>query len=770
LPVVSRYCNICNRLITAREIESGEAIVYQTYYYCHKCKKEAMPIIEAIRRRQEREQEKEAKETGEKKRSSTRFGTAPKHRSSSSAHKLRKTRSGVFQSHPSKPQAPRKPHTGHRARADAQQERRIHKETKKPSAGEAAKPSFKPASEFDEAVGKASVSPAPPVKQGHELSPDSAPFDSEAIEIIGEPVGEEAADPEGMTIEEVIAAAEPAEGDSGTEDKLAASGITFEDVGPATADALVQEPAEPQHEKQAVAESAPQNEAREIAAEAEIASVGTETPAEKPAQPASAKPVPQETKTASKHAPSRSRTAISKFQKHVHPGKRHSALHPPEKKKPWLFIIVILLMALGGGGLIVYKQYFMPPEEESEDVKEEQEEKERYALLEKEISALVDKARTIAANPANFEEFSKKASELSSAVIPIKLREKLTKARDTAKEGFSAAAKEAFAKVKAGHEKAISEKDLSSALSALDDFPSFFKDTEYASTQIPALRAPIEKTLAVLEEFKTKKEEAAALEQQNRFAEAAQLVESISYNAAEVLPGFLGEISAEAARLRDLAAKEEERRAMEAGKLRSAFNLARQEARKLADEGKFQEAMKRLAQFNREYPGSDYQGEAMSLTEDILKEKRRAILKNFFNGKDLNDWTRQGEWKVDNSEIAAVSGKEKIWLLKGDPNWTDYTFEFDFNRKKGSLVVVLRTAAGEPESGFTQTLSERPFQRDTWYHVKCVVSGGLVSITTSFNNQEIRLPVKRDRGIAGFLLPPGSEVRIKNISVEVKEP
>lgn len=60
--VVSRYCNICNRMITPREIETGQAIVYGTYYYCSKCKKEVMPIVEAIKRRLEEAEKKEEKE------------------------------------------------------------------------------------------------------------------------------------------------------------------------------------------------------------------------------------------------------------------------------------------------------------------------------------------------------------------------------------------------------------------------------------------------------------------------------------------------------------------------------------------------------------------------------------------------------------------------------------------------------------------------------------------------------------------------------------
>jgi len=49
--VMPRYCNICNRLVTPREIEKGEAIVYGMHCYCSKCKQEVMPIIEALKKR-----------------------------------------------------------------------------------------------------------------------------------------------------------------------------------------------------------------------------------------------------------------------------------------------------------------------------------------------------------------------------------------------------------------------------------------------------------------------------------------------------------------------------------------------------------------------------------------------------------------------------------------------------------------------------------------------------------------------------------------------
>ncbi|MCX7704393.1 MAG: hypothetical protein N2234_09935 [Planctomycetota bacterium] len=57
--VVSRYCNICNRIIALREIETGRAIIYGTHCYCEKCKQEVMPIIEAIKKRFEEEKKAE---------------------------------------------------------------------------------------------------------------------------------------------------------------------------------------------------------------------------------------------------------------------------------------------------------------------------------------------------------------------------------------------------------------------------------------------------------------------------------------------------------------------------------------------------------------------------------------------------------------------------------------------------------------------------------------------------------------------------------------
>jgi DNA-directed RNA polymerase subunit M/transcription elongation factor TFIIS len=402
LPVVSRYCNICNRLITVREIETGEAIVYQTYYYCPKCKKEAMPIIEAIRRRQEREQEKEAQEAREKK-SSTRHGTAARHKPSSSAHKLRKTRSGIFQSRKPGPSGPRRPHAARRPHGDTGRAHPppVHEPTA--PAQEPAGDTYKPAAEFNEVKAKASGShapaePAAPVQEDAPAAPQqpaarepvSAP-DSERIEVISELQAPEAQDVEGMSPGEVAAAAEPRESSSSGEEQLAASGITFEDVVPAVEPPPVEpegQPASLQPVEEATAGEAAEPEAREVIVEPEAVQVEEDTPEQKPA----AEP-----------APVRIPSAVGKFPKHLHPGKRRIAHVPPQKKKPWLFIVVILLMALGGGGLIAYKQFFMPEKkEESIEERQEREEKEQYAQLEKEIDSLAADARKIVTDPGSF--------------------------------------------------------------------------------------------------------------------------------------------------------------------------------------------------------------------------------------------------------------------------------------------------------------------------------------------------------------------------------
>ena len=53
--LMPRYCNVCNRLVTPREIERGDAIVYGMHCYCSKCKQELMPIVEALRKRSQKE-------------------------------------------------------------------------------------------------------------------------------------------------------------------------------------------------------------------------------------------------------------------------------------------------------------------------------------------------------------------------------------------------------------------------------------------------------------------------------------------------------------------------------------------------------------------------------------------------------------------------------------------------------------------------------------------------------------------------------------------
>lgn len=778
MPVVSRYCNICNRLITAREIESGEAIVYQTYYYCPKCKQEAMPIIEAIRRRQEREKGKEEEEQAAQKKSSTRFGSSPvgkKHRASPTAHKLRKPRGPAAQSH--------RPGARHRPPTETVQKQQAPKAPPKEEAAPKT-PSYKPASEFDEVIKKASGShpraAQAPSEEDAAGERESRPAGgSERIEIISEPVAEEAPGDRGMTYDEVVAAAEPRPADTGTEDKLAASGITFEDVGPAVP-AIIEEAAEPGGQSEDSAEAASgATDATPVSRAAEIEGP-TKEPLEiilgEPETEEVTMPAPIEPKTAPpgeeageppKKKPARTRSAVTKFQKHVHPGKRHTALHPPQKKKPWLFILIIVFMALGGGGLIVFRQFFMPPKKTPSEIQKEEEEKKRYSELQDRVNSLVERSRKIAENPADYDSFTREASDLSVTALPDELKEKVKKAKDTASQQFESSSKAAVAKANSEYEKAIADRNLQAALKALEDFPAAFGGTEYATKEIPGLRAPVEKTLSLLEKYREKKVEALELERQGRFDEAAKLIEEISYHSEGVLSGYLKEVGEEAARLRELATKEKERLEEAARKLHEAFESAQTQAEKLAADEKFKEALDGLAEFRRNYPGSKHESDVMRLMEKIVDQKRRAEIRNFFNGKDLKGWTLSGEWKVEDSQIAGVAAAQKAWLLKGDASWSDYVFEFDFKRSKGSFFVCLRAASGEPESGFTLEFGERPFQRDTWYHVKCEVAGANVFITTSFNNQRWTYPAKRDRGIVGFILSPESEIHIKNVTMEL---
>ncbi len=741
MPVVSRYCNICNRLITAREIESGDAIVYQTYYYCPKCKEEAMPIIEAIRRRRGDLEEEESEE--KHKKSSTRIGPPPKHKPSSSTHKLRKTRSGLFLG----------PKT--------------HHGTKKPPAPLHGH-SHRPSSEFKDVIKKASgphepSKPSPAERETRERRPDS-----ERIEVIDEP-GADIGAAQGMSLEEVVEAAEPAAKDPGVEDRLAASGITFDEVEPVIPDAAAQAPIQPgavEDDGVLVAKLA------EDAVEPEIVGIGeaskhasaqaVELKPVEPSAPDQAADKPR-TKPVTPHA----RKSLTKFKKHVHPGKRHSALQPPQKKKPWLFIVVILLMALGGGGLIAYKQFFMKPAEQPSAKKQKEEEEKHYKELEDKLSALLTRARNITEKPEDFKPLTKEYAFFDTTVLSSKLREKLANVKKTAADMFQAAVDLAAARVRSEYEQALDQKNLKAAVEALGKLPKVFEETKFATEEIPPLRAPVEKTIAVLEQFDGMKDKIAQLERECRFDDAVKLVAGISYKPEEVKTEYLLDVGKEIARLRDLAAKEKKRIEEEEAKLQAAFDKAREEARKLADKENFQEAIDRLLAFIKGFPMSKFGSETTALIEDIKRARSRATLKKFFNGTDLSDWSANGQWTVDNSEITGVAAGEKAWLLKGDPAWTDYTFEFDFNLKQGAVVLCARAAEGQPESGFTVRFAEKPFLLDKWFHVKCRLSGTRVLVTTSLNDQTMEFRADRSSGIVGFLLEPESRVRVKNVSMQV---
>lgn len=738
MPVVSRYCNICNRLITAREIESGDAIVYQTYYYCPKCKEEAMPIIEAIRRRRG---DDEAEEEEEKhKKTPSRMGLSPKSKPASSAHKLRKTRSGFFlgpKTHhgPKKTQAP--PH-GH---------------------------SHRPSSEFKEAIEKASGSHAP----AKPAPPPGRKPDSERIEVIDEP-GADVGAQRAMSLNEVVQAAEPPAKDRKVEDKLAASGITFDEVEPVYSPGTAQAPpADAGDSDAAGADDVPVAQLAEQPVEMEIVGVaGEEEPSR---QPPAASPGPEAAqpagRTTAKPVSPHARKTVGKLRKHVHPGKRHSALQPPKKKKPWLFIVVILLMALGGGWLIVYKQYFMKPAEPPSVKKEKEEEQKHYKELEEKLDALMARARNITEKPEDFKPLTKEYAYFENTALSSELRTKLASVKKTASDRFQAAVDLAAASVRGSYEQALDRKDLKAAAEALDKLPEVFRETPFATEEIPVLRAPVEKTIAVLEDFATRKAQVASLERERRFDEAAKLIAGISYKPEEVKAEYLLEVGKEVARLRELAAEEKKRLEAQEAKVKEAFDKAKEEALKLAEAERFAEAIERLSAFVREHPMSKFAGETVALVEEIKAQRGRAQLARFFNGTDLSDWTSSGQWAVENSEIVGVSAGESIWLLKGEPSWTDYTFEFDFNINKGSLVLCARAAEGQPESGFTVRFAEKPFLLDKWYHVKCRLSGSKVLVTTSLNDQTMEFRADRSSGIVGFLLAPDTSVRVKNVSMRV---
>lgn len=743
MPVVSRYCSICNKLITAREIESGEAVVYQTYYYCSKCKKEAMPIIEAIRTQSEKEEEQAAKQ--EKAKSDT-ARLRIKHRpSTKSPHKQRKSRTGMFRVPRSSPGVRKRERPEHRARPGA-----AH-----------ARPTAKPA--------RPSKEPAEPKPPTHQPPPEeAAPFEMEAVGIESAPA------PEPQEPARQAAQPQPVEAQAGERAaELEVPELEPPEVQPAgvepaqmTAGPAEVEPAEVELAKVEVTAAEP------VEMEAvEIEAIEIEVVEHAPAAPAAvgeeAPPRPRPPGAPPGKAPVKARLSRPKVRKHPHLERRRSALHPPtRKKKSWLLVVVFLLVALGVGAIVVYKQFFMPPQEELTP-HAKKDDKPRYVDAEKKIGELVALAGKIADRPQDYEDFLRRAAELSQSVLPEELRKKLDDAKKEARQKFDSAAKKASQETRGQYESAVRAGDLKEALKVLESFPAVFKDTQFAKKEIPNLISPVKKTLEVLEGFHDRKAQALMLEQEGNFEQAAELIEKITCNPEEVLPEFLKQIAPEAARLRRLADQKKERLAQAERKRRAAFGEARRAAVELAENGLFTEAIAQLNSFHTQYPDSEYESEIMALIEGFVEKKQRAALMNFFNRKDLHDWMVQGGWKVTDNMIVGSSGDEKTWLLKGDTSWTDYKFEFDFSRKKGSLVLCLRAGPGEPESGFTTRFPQRPFRENTWYHVTCVVTGDKVYITTSFNNQTMVFTLAQASGILGFLLPPGSEVQIKNVSLDM---
>ncbi len=623
-----------------------------------------------------------------------------------------------------------------------------------------------------------------------------------------------------MTFEEIVAAAEREGVDRSADEELAGSGFAFDDMAPGTTEFLPQQDmpekwVRPGAEAEFIFEPVELDPSDSQAGALELEIVGgqpdaaepeavdvpplveTEEPVDVEIEVEEYKPAPPEpqkkaaaaevvqaeappAKAPSAKAPSaRARPPSARTRRHVAPERRASALLLQQKrKKPVLAVVVILLIVLGAGGLILYKKYAMPPEDKQKPSStqvekrkpktiEEKRRMEELAEIEQGIKKLEELADKILKEPGEFASFVKKLEEMRFDSLTEELTKRLDSAEKVAKDGFAQAADRAFSKVKTAYDAAITNKNLKSALAALDEFPELFAQTKDATSEIPKLREYVETIITLIEEIRASQQMIEQLIKEERFLDAVELIEKEYRKLETQPPAFLGEVRREIESLRERARALLEQRRREEAQRDLAYKQASENSTALAQEAKFLEAVDLLKSFMKQYPGSLYDGEIMSKVEDLLQKKHHWEIENFFNSKDLSGWTVQGGWSVAGSVLTGESHDSKIWLLKGDPSWSDYKFEFDFRRKKGSLILCLRAAQGEPESGFVLPFSEYPFGENAWFHVTCEVHGERVFVKTSFNEQEFVFTAGRPAGQLGFALEPNSRVEIKNVKIDM---
>jgi len=136
---------------------------------------------------------------------------------------------------------------------------------------------------------------------------------------------------------------------------------------------------------------------------------------------------------------------------------------------------------------------------------------------------------------------------------------------------------------------------------------------------------------------------------------------------------------------------------------------------------------------------------------------------DWFNGKNLDGWRVQGKWRIGAGGVIEIEASQDAFILRGDPDWSDYQVSVQVKGLFGSLTVVTRLE-GNKNSGVTFKDNLLP-NSNIWYTVTVTARGGKLTIELPQLGKKQTFDAKTAKGIGGFGVQSGSKVQLRNLKL-----
>ena len=137
--------------------------------------------------------------------------------------------------------------------------------------------------------------------------------------------------------------------------------------------------------------------------------------------------------------------------------------------------------------------------------------------------------------------------------------------------------------------------------------------------------------------------------------------------------------------------------------------------------------------------------------------------RDWFNGKNLDGWRVQGKWRIGANGVIEINAGESAFILRGDPDWSDYQVSVQVKGLFGSLTVVTRLE-GNKNSGVTFKDNLLP-NSNIWYTVTVTARGGKLTIELPQLGKKQTFDTKTAKGIGGFGVKSGTKVQLRNLKL-----